>query len=51
MLLAALAQAADGDAALGPDGVAILFGSYGVTSWVGTVISLVDGSRRPLGAR
>ncbi len=49
ILLAALQQAERGDTALGPDGVAIPFGDGTGTSWIGTVISLVDGSRRPLG--
>ena len=50
-LLAGLAKAGQGDAALGPDGVAIPFGSVDGKSWVGTLISLADGSRRSVGVR
>jgi len=45
----ALTQARTGDEALGTNGLAIIFGSNEQRTLVGTVISLVNGSRRTLG--
>ncbi len=45
----ALAQASNGDDALGTNGLAIIFGNTDQRTLVGTVISLVNGSRRSVG--
>lgn len=45
----ALAQAGEGDDALGTDGISIIFGSAEGRTIVGTMISLVSGSRQALG--
>jgi DNA-binding CsgD family transcriptional regulator len=45
----ALAKASQGDGALGTNGLAIMFGGTEERTLVGTLMSLVDGSRRAVG--